>query len=170
LEGCKKEIADFPQRQVWRVIKLHKVPKGHRLVGSKWVFKKKRDICTFCSCIVALGYNQIPGVDYTDNVSPVVGVETLHICLILWSIYDTDIGQVDVETVFLEGKLSPKEYQYLQCPEGVLIQEDECLEILGGRYGLVQVARVFWKKMTSTLGGIGFANCGADQCLFMQEP
>ena len=137
LEGCKKEIADVARRQVWRVIKMHQIPKGRKLICSKWVFKKKRDTRTFCSRIVALCYHQIPGVDYTDNFSPVVGVETLRICLILWIIYDTDIDQVDVETAFLGGKLNPDEYQYLRCPEGVFLEDDECLEIIGGMYGLV---------------------------------
>ena len=32
-------------------------------------------------------------------------------------IYDYDIDQADVETAFLEGRLEPHEYQYMQCPD-----------------------------------------------------
>ena len=35
LEGCKKEIADFARRQVWRVIKMHQFPKGRKLICPK---------------------------------------------------------------------------------------------------------------------------------------
>ena len=53
-------------RGVWKNVPLDDVPEGRRLVGSKWVFKEKRDggVC--------LGYSQVPGVDFSDNFAPVV--------------------------------------------------------------------------------------------------
>ena len=96
-------------------------PQGTKTYWQQMVFKCKRDNITFRSRIVALGYGQIPGIDYTDNFSPVVGEVTLRICLILWVVHDTDIDQVDVETAFFERKLKPSEYQYMRCPEGMLL-------------------------------------------------
>jgi hypothetical protein len=48
-----KELADFAARGVYKVIKMHEVPEGRRLIGSKWVFKVKRD-GRFRSRLVAL--------------------------------------------------------------------------------------------------------------------
>ena len=76
-------------------MKIKDIPKGRNLIGSKWVFKMKRD-GRFRARIVALGYTQVPGVDYTDNFSPVVHDVTLRIALIMWMIMGYDIDQMDV--------------------------------------------------------------------------
>ena len=54
-------------RGVWRKTDRAKIPKNRRLIGNKWVFKIKRD-GTYRARFVALGYSQIPGFDYTDNL------------------------------------------------------------------------------------------------------
>ena len=117
LEAVKKEFDNCEAREVWTRVKKKDVPKGRRLIGSKWVFKCKRD-GRYRSRLVALGYTQIPGVDFTDNFSPVISDVTLRICLTIWLILDLDIDQMDVETAFLEGILSPNEYMYMLNPEG----------------------------------------------------
>ena len=91
--------------------------------------------------MVALGYTQIPGVDFTDNFSPVVHDVTQRISLVLWIVLDLYIDQLNVETAFLEGILDESEFVYMKCPTGMKIGEDECLLVKKGMYELVQVAR-----------------------------
>ena len=57
-------------RGVWGTIYKLKIPENRRLIGNKWVLKIKRD-GTCRARLVALGYSQIPGFDYTDNFAPV---------------------------------------------------------------------------------------------------
>ena len=57
-------------REVWRKTERKKIPNDRRLIGNKWVFKIERD-GTYRARLVALGYSQIPGVDCTDNLTPV---------------------------------------------------------------------------------------------------
>jgi len=152
LDGVEKEFQNFDKRNVWRVIKIKDVPLGRRLIGSKWVFKKKRD-GRHRTRLVALGYHHIPGIDYAENYSPVAGDMSLTIILILWTVFELHCGQFDVETAFLEGRLEPKEYQYMRGPDGVQLNNDECYEITGGMYGLVQVARIFWIRLSKILKG-----------------
>ena len=57
-------------RGVWRKTDRKRIPSNRRLIGNKWVFKIKRD-GTYRARLVALGYSQFPGVDYTDNFAPV---------------------------------------------------------------------------------------------------
>ena len=83
-----KELQDFKRREVWRKIKIRDVPAGKSLIGSKWVFKLKRN-GVFRSGLVALGHRQIPGIDFTDNFSAVVHDVTLRIALILWIVWDS---------------------------------------------------------------------------------
>ncbi len=128
---------------MWVVIKKIVVPLNRRLVGTKWVFKCKRD-GRYRSRLVALGYTQVAGVDFTDNFSPVVNDVTLRMIPILWIVLGLDIHQMDVETAFLEGILDPSEYVYMHCPDGMHLSFDLCLEVRKGLYGLVQSARVFY--------------------------
>ena len=61
-----KEIKSMINRGDWRKIDKEKIPENWSLIGNKWVFKIKRD-GTYRARLVALGYSQIPGIDYTDN-------------------------------------------------------------------------------------------------------
>ena len=170
LEGVRKELANYEKRGVWRIIRKDKVPPGRKLIGSKWVFKLKRD-GRYRSRLVALGYSQIPGVDFKDNYSPVVSDIAVRIMIILQILLQWHCTQCDVETAFLEGRLEPKEYMYMKCPEGLELSEDQCVEIMGGMYGLVQVARIFWKRLSDILTGedVGMTQCAIDQCIFVRR-
>ena len=78
--AIRKEIKSMINRGVWRKIDKVKIPENRRLIGNKWVFKIKRD-GTYRARLVALGYSQIPGVDYTDNFAPVAHDVSFRIAL-----------------------------------------------------------------------------------------
>jgi Reverse transcriptase (RNA-dependent DNA polymerase) len=139
MEGVIKEFTDLEKRGVWEIKNIKDIPVNRKLIGTKWVFKKKRS-GVYRSRLVLLGYNQIPEIDFTDNFSPVVHNITLRMILTYWMILNLDIDQMDVETAFLEGILEPHEYVYLKCPEGMYLLPDECLEVHKGLYGLVTAA------------------------------
>jgi len=65
-------------RGVWKNVPLDDVPEGRRLIGSKWVFKEKRD-GRFRARLVCLGYSKVPGVDFSDNFAPVMNDVTFRI-------------------------------------------------------------------------------------------
>ena len=55
--AIRKEIKSLISRGVWRKIDKMKIPENRTLIGSKWVFKIKRD-GTYRARLVALGYSQ----------------------------------------------------------------------------------------------------------------
>ena len=115
------------------------------------------------------GYSQVPGVDYTENYSPVVNDVTFRIILTIWIIRRYEAQIIDIETAFLEGVL--EEEIYMQIPKGyreALENEadNECLLLEKPIYGLVQAARQFWKKMVAILKELGFLGGHADPCLY----
>ena len=61
---------------VW--VKRNDHPNDHRLVGCRWVFKAKRN-GVYHARLMAKGFSQIPGVDFTDNYSPVVNDVTFRV-------------------------------------------------------------------------------------------
>ena len=109
LEGTQKEFRDFNARGMWRVVKMNDMSTGRRLIGSKWVFKLKRNGVHW-SRLVTLGHTQMSDVDFTDDFSGVVHDVTLRMALTLWLVLGLDVDQIDVETAFLEEDLKADEY------------------------------------------------------------
>ncbi len=59
----------------------------------------------FCARLVACGYSQITGDDFTENYSPVVHDTTFCLLIIAKMIFGLSAKIIDVETTFLYGDL-----------------------------------------------------------------
>ena len=150
--AVRKEIRSMIERGVWKKTDRKKIPSNRRLIGNKWVFKIKRDgICR--ARLVALGYSQIPGVDYTDNFAPVAHDVMFRITLARMMVEKLDSLVMDVETAFLYGEIH--EEIFMKSPVGMEeidpgSSSEDCNQLLKGIYGLCQAARQFWKKFVNT--------------------
>jgi hypothetical protein len=58
-DAIKKEFSDMKSRKVWQKVKKNIIPHNKRLIGNKWVFKKKKD-GKYRARLCALGYYQSP--------------------------------------------------------------------------------------------------------------
>lgn len=70
--------------QTWSLVSL---PPGRRAVGSKWVFRIKRNSDGLVDCykarLVAKGFNQQGGFDYFETFSPTIKPITIRTILTL---------------------------------------------------------------------------------------
>jgi Reverse transcriptase (RNA-dependent DNA polymerase) len=66
-----KELENMEKCNVWSLVDMLSIPTNRKLIGSNWVFKEMRD-GVFRARLVALGYSQVPGIDFTGNYLPVV--------------------------------------------------------------------------------------------------
>ena len=69
-DGIRLEFNKIILMRVWRKVGSTSIPSGQRLVGCHWVFKIKH-IGVYQARLVAKGFSQIAGLDFTDNFSPV---------------------------------------------------------------------------------------------------
>ena len=60
--------------------------------------------------LVALGYSQVPGVEFTDNFTLVVNVVTFRVALTRMMMEELDCMLMDVETVSLYGEIEEEIY------------------------------------------------------------
>ena len=79
-DAIRKEFRDMTRRGVWRNYKKKDIPAGRQCIKNKWVFECKRS-GVFCARLVACGYSQIPGVDFTELYAPVINDVTSRILL-----------------------------------------------------------------------------------------
>ena len=171
--AIRKEIRSMINRGVWRKIDKMKIPENRRLIGNKWVFKIKRD-GTYRARLVALGYSQIPGVDFTDNFAPVAHDVSFRIALARMMVEKLDSLVMDVETAFLYGDI--EEEIFMKSPVGMEeidpgSSPEDCFQLKKGIYGLCQAARQFWKKFVETIKKepFGFTVSQADPCMLFKE-
>ena len=165
--AIRKEFHDMIKRKVWRVIRKRDIPPDRRCVKSKWVFKVKRN-GVYRARLVACGYSQVPGVDFSENYSPVVNDITLRLLLIAKMVYGLQTKIIDVETAFLYGDL--EEEIFMECPRGLEgVTDEDALQLYQCIYGLVQAARQYYKKFIKILKSIGFVGGDVDPCLLMQN-
>ena len=85
-------------------------------VKNKWVFKIKCN-GVYRVRIVVCGYSQVPGIDFSENYSPVVNNVTFHVLLLMVLYFGYSAKIVNVETAFLYRDL--EEEIYMECPQGM---------------------------------------------------
>ena len=158
---------------VWRKIDRAKIPENRRLIGNRWVFKIKRD-GTYRARLVALGYSQIRGIDYTDNFAPVAHDVSFRIALARMMVEKLDSLVMDVETAFIFGDI--EEEIFMKSPVGMEeidpgSSPEDCYQLKKGIYGLCQAARQFWRKFVDTTKKepFGFTVSPADPCMLFKE-
>ena len=136
-------MESLKKNRTWDLVKIH-VPK--KLICSKWVFKSKNGIPSIeDSCfkvrVMAKGFSQIPGVDYTDMFSPMVKHNSIRALLGIVAHHDHELEQHDVKTAFLNGYL--EEEIYMEQPKGIvdLEKKDLFCKLKRSLYGLKQSPR-----------------------------
>ena len=171
--AIRKEFSDMIKRGVWRRIKKREVPPNRRTIGSKWVFKRKRD-GRYRARLCGLGYTQVAGIDFTANFAPVVNDVTFRILLVCKMMKNWDAEVIDIETAFLHGDM--EELIFMDLPEGLNIFEgveendnDDCVILDKCIYGTVQSARQWAKKFKQTLKKIDFEVSLLDPCLMIRK-
>ncbi len=65
----QKAFKDMNNCGMWCKVKQSVIPSGKCCIKSKWLFKIKRD-GMFQAKLVAWGYSQIPGIDFTKTMCP----------------------------------------------------------------------------------------------------
>jgi hypothetical protein len=111
LEPMEDEMRSMSTNIVWN---LEEIPKWAKTVGCKWVYKMKCDskgnIERFKARLMAKGFTQREGIDYTETFSLISCKDSLRIIMALVMHYDLELHQMDVKTTFLNGDLLENVY------------------------------------------------------------
>nr|GEW46613.1 hypothetical protein [Tanacetum cinerariifolium] len=82
IDAMNAEIQSMIDNMVWVLVNL---PPNCKIVGSKWIFKKRTDmdgiVHTYKARLVAKGYTQLYGVDYEETFSPVADIRAIKILI-----------------------------------------------------------------------------------------
>jgi len=170
-KAIQEELATLNAAGTWR---LEEAPAGANIIGSKWVFKAKKDaagnIARYKARLVAQGFSQVGGVDYDDTYAPVAKLASSRAIIAMANRLRLELHQVDIKGAYLNGVLGPNEVLYMQHPPGYKTADAgaRVLRLVKTLYGLKQSGRRWYQKLTSIFNSMGFQQCQVDQAVFFK--
>ncbi|GKA92339.1 zinc finger, CCHC-type containing protein [Tanacetum coccineum] len=145
-------------------------PLGCKPLGCKWIFKRKLKVDgtieKFKARLVIQGFKQKSGIDYFDTYAPVARISTIRLLIVMASIYNLIIHQMDVKTTFLNGELD--EEVYMNQPQGFIMSgnENKVCKLIKSLYGLKQAPKQWHQKFDEVVLSNGYLLNQADKCVY----
>ncbi|GJX19880.1 putative ribonuclease H-like domain-containing protein [Tanacetum coccineum] len=170
VEAMQEELLQFKLQNVWVLVDL---PKGHRAIGTKWVYRNKKDergiVIRNKARLVAQGHTQEEGIDYDEVFAPVARIEAIRIFLAYASYMGFTVYQMDVKSAFLYGQI--EEEVYVCQPPGFEDPDhpDKVYKVVKALYGLHQAPRAWYDTLATYLLSNGFQRGQIDQTLFIKK-
>ncbi|KAL4283880.1 hypothetical protein GQ457_16G026560 [Hibiscus cannabinus] len=165
-----EEIASIERNDTWELTNL---PKGHKPIGVKWVYKTKTNkegqVEKYKARLVAKGYKQRQGIDYDEVFAPVARIDTIRLLTAVAAQNKWEIYQMDVKSAFLNGYL--EEEVYIEQPLGYIKQghEDKVYRLKKALYGLKQAPRAWNARIDEYFQENGFIKSPYEHTLYSKK-
>ncbi|GJX99429.1 retrovirus-related pol polyprotein from transposon TNT 1-94 [Tanacetum coccineum] len=170
VEAMQEELQQFKLQKVWILVDL---PKGKRAIGTKWIFRNKKDekgiMIRNKARLVVKGYTQEEGIDYDEVFSPVARIEAIRLFLAYAYFMGFMVYQMDVKSAFLYGTI--EEEVYVCQPPGFEDPDypDKVYKVVKTLYGLHQAPRAWYETLANYLLDNRFQRGKIDQTLFIKK-
>ncbi|GJY09550.1 putative ribonuclease H-like domain-containing protein [Tanacetum coccineum] len=106
VDAMQEELLQFKIQKVWILIDL---PYGKKAIGTKLVYRNKKDergvVVRNKARLVAQGHRQEEGIDSDEVFTPVARIEAIRVFLAFASYIGFIVYQMNVKSVFLYGKI-----------------------------------------------------------------
>lgn len=165
----REEIKSIEKNGTWWLINL---PVGKKSIGVKWVFKRKLkpdgSFSKYKARLVANGFLQRQGLDFTEVFAPVARMKTIRLvvtvaCARCWSLF-----HLYVKSAFLHGPL--EEEVYVQQPPRFVDKgiEHQVYKLQKALYGLRQSPRAWNKHIDLFLLKLNFTRCVVEHGVYVK--
>jgi transposase InsO family protein len=172
LAAMQRELQSLRETQTFELCER---PAGKNVVGVKWVFKTKRDqageIIQFKARLVAQGFTQVHGLDYSETFAPVAKMTTIRLVLALAAANDWELHNMDVNTAYLNAPVDeqiyaqqPKGFEQLGPGGGELV-----MRLLKSLYGLKQSGHNWNRVIDDWLIKYGLEPTASDPCAYVLD-
>jgi hypothetical protein len=106
-----EELNNFTKNQVWELVER---PKGHNVIGTKWVFHNKQDqdgiVVRNKARLVAQCYIQVEGLDFGKAYASFARLEEIRILLAYACAHNIKLYQMDFKSTILNGYIIEEVY------------------------------------------------------------
>nr|GEU85495.1 reverse transcriptase domain-containing protein [Tanacetum cinerariifolium] len=166
--SMQEELFQFKTQKVWILVDL---PHRKRAIGTKWVYKNKKDergIVVRKKQDLSLKDTQEEGIDYEEVFAPVARIEAIRLFLAYASFMGFMVYQMDVKSAFLYRTIEEKVYV---CQPPSFEDPDhpnKVYKVVKALYGLHQAPRACYETLANYLLENGFNRGKIDQTLFIK--
>lgn len=147
----KEELKMLEEAGTWKLVDR---PANMNVIGSKWVFKCKRDasgrVVRYKARLVAQGFTQVKGVDYLNTYTPIAKFALLQTILTLSNCMNLKLHQVNIKGAYFNSELTDEECIYMhQPPDFPYTPSGDCvLKLCKTIYSLKQSGHRWYQKFT----------------------
>ncbi|GJZ51199.1 putative ribonuclease H-like domain-containing protein, partial [Tanacetum coccineum] len=143
----QEELLQFKLQEVWTLVDL---PNGKRPIGTKWVYRNKKDE---------------RGIVIKNKAR----IEAIRLFLAYASFKDFVVFQMDVKSAFLYGKIEKEVYVCQPLRFKDLDFPDRVYKVEKALYGLHQSPRAWYETLSTYLLDNGFQRGKIDKTLFIKR-
>jgi hypothetical protein len=158
------------QNQTWTLVPSHP---SQNIIGCKWVFRVKRkadgSVERHKARLVAKGFHQQAGVDYEETYSPMIKPTTVRTVLSIAISSGWSLRQIDIQNVFLHGNLSEEVFMSQPLGYNHPLYPTHVCKLQKAIYGLKQVPRAWFSRLSTKLLELGFHGSRSDSSLFIYK-
>nr|GEU48894.1 hypothetical protein [Tanacetum cinerariifolium] len=164
---------DHPIKNVIGDMQSSVQTRSHRTIGTKWVFRNKKDergiVIRNKARLVAQGHTQEEGIDYDEVFAPITRIKAIRLFLGYASIMGFMVYQMDVKSAFLYGQIEEEVYVCQPLRFEDPDYPDKVYKVVKALYGLHQAPRAWYETLANYLLGNGFHRGKIDQTLFIKK-
>ncbi|GJW91624.1 putative ribonuclease H-like domain-containing protein [Tanacetum coccineum] len=170
IKEMQDELLQFRLQKVCRLVDL---PKGKHAIGTKCVYRNKKDergiVVKNKARLVAQGYTKEEGIDYDEVFAPVARIEAIRLFLAYASFMGFIVYQIDVKNAFLYVPIEEEVY-VCQAPSFEDPQfPNKVYKVEKALYGLHQAPRAWYETLSTYLLENGFRRGAIDKTLFIKK-
>nr|GEX15020.1 retrovirus-related Pol polyprotein from transposon TNT 1-94 [Tanacetum cinerariifolium] len=170
VDAMQEELLQFKTQQVWILVDL---PFEKKVIGTKWVYRNKKDergvVVRNKARLVAQGHRQEEVIDYDEVFALVARIEAIRIFLAFASYMGFIVYQIDVKSAFLYEKIN--EEVCVSQPPGSIDPKfpKKVYKVVKALYGLHQALRAWYAPLSSFLVQSGYKRGLIDRTLFIKK-
>nr|GEX87547.1 putative ribonuclease H-like domain-containing protein [Tanacetum cinerariifolium] len=170
IKVMQDELLQFKLQKFWRLVDL---PKGKHAIGTKWVYRNKKDergiVIRNKERLVAQGYTQEECINY-DEVFPLVArIEAIMLFLAYASFMRFIVYQMDVKNAILYDTIKEEVYVSQLPSFEDLHVPNKVYKVEKALYGLYQAPRAWYETLSTYLLENGFRRGIIDKTLFIKK-
>jgi len=168
LKGCQNEWEGLHAMGTFS--ELTECPLGVKPLGTKWVFKYKRDedgnVVRHKARLVVKGYMQREGIDFGEIFAPVGSATALRSMCAIAASKGWVIHQIDFVQAFLNGDLHDD--IFVCQPEGFDDGSGRVYKLKRALYGLKQAPKAWFDTLKASLLKLGYRQSDVDAGVFFR--
>jgi hypothetical protein len=170
VNAMHEEPNNFKRNQIWELVEM---PKGHNVIGTKWIFYNKQDqdgiVVRNKVRLVAQDYTQVEGLDFRETYAPVARLEAIMILLAYACAHNIKLYQMDVKSTFLNGYINEEVYVKQPLSFEDYKKLNHVYKLKKTLYGLKQAPRACYERLRDLLLSKGFIMRKVDTTLFTKK-